>query len=117
MFGFCETFPRSALNLRPAQDPCPCPANRGRAGFLWASIHGGGSIFFTDHHFEVGRREKVGCDFAGKQIDRSGNDVLSDMTDNTNKVTYIDVKPHRKSSDLIDRRQELQLRSVVGSLS
>ena len=83
---------------------------------MWASIHGGGSIFLQTTIRSRQKREGR-LRFCGKQIDRSGNDVLSDMTDNTNKVTYIDVKPHRKSSDLIDRRQELQLRSVVGSLS
>ena len=45
------------------------------------------------------------------------NDVLIDVIDNTNNITYIDIKPNRKHSDPIDRGEERQRRSVVGSLS
>ena len=86
--------------------------------FLWASIGTGGTIIDKLlKKFEVGRRESGRLRFRGKQFDKSGNDVLIDVIDNTNKITYIDIKPNRKHSDLIDRGEERQLRSVVGSLS
>eukprot|EP00439_Symbiodinium_sp_Y106_P048297 s2973_g6.t1 len=68
--------------------------------FLWASKGVGGSIVNKLlEKFEV------------------GHDVVIDVTDNTNKIHYIEVKSNRRHSDLIDRGEERQLRSVVGSLS
>ena len=55
--------------------------------------------------------------FCGKQFDKVDHDVVIDVTDNTNKIHYIEVKSNRKHSDPIDRGEERQLRSVVGSLS
>ena len=86
--------------------------------FLWASIGTGGAIIDKLlKKFEVGRRESGRLRFCGKQFDKSGQDVLIDVIDNTSKITYIDIKPNRKHSDPVDRGEERQLRSVVGSLS
>ena len=83
--------------------------------FLWASIGTGGTIIDKLlKKFEVGRRESGRLGFCGKQFDRSGNDVLIDVIDNTNKITYIDIKQNRKHSDLIDRGEERQLRFRSG---
>ena len=40
---------------------------------------------------EVGRREHGRIRFYSKQFDKSGNDVDIDVTDTTNKITYLDV--------------------------
>ena len=86
--------------------------------FLWASKGVGGSIVNKLlEKFEVGRRESGRLRFCGKQFDEVDHDVVIDVTDNTNKIHYIDVKSNRKHSDPIDRGEERQLRSVVGSLS
>ena len=86
--------------------------------FLWASIGKGGTIIDRLlKKFEVGRRESGRLRFCGKQFDKSGNDVLIDVIDNTTKITYIDIKSNRKGTDQVDRGEERQLRSVLGSLS
>ena len=86
--------------------------------FLWAS-KGVGSTIINKllKKFEIGRRESGRLRFCGKQFDKVDNDVVIDVTDNTNKIHYIEVKSNRKHSDPIDRGEERQLRSVVGSLS
>ena len=86
--------------------------------FLWASIGVGGTIINKLLQiFEIGRRESGRLRFCGKQFDKLDNDVVIDVMDNTNKITYIDIKSNRKPSDPIDRGEERQRRSVVGSLS
>ena len=86
--------------------------------FLWASKGVGGTIINKLlQKIEIGRRESGRLRFCGKQFDKLDNDVVIDVTDNTNKITYIDIKSNRKPSDPIDRGEERQLRSVVGSLS
>ena len=86
--------------------------------FLWASKGVGGTIINKLlKKFEIGRRESGRLRFCGKQFDKVDNDVVIDVTDNTNKIHYIEVKSIRKHSDPIDRGEERQLRSVVGSLS
>ena len=86
--------------------------------FLWASKGVGGTIINKLlKKFEIGRRESGRLRFCGKQFDKVDNDVVIDVTDNTNKIHYIEVKSNRKHSDPIDRGDERQLRSVVGSLS
>ena len=53
--------------------------------FLWASIGIGGAIIDKLlKKLEVGRRESGRLRFCGKQFDKSGHDVLIDVTDNTN---------------------------------
>eukprot|EP00439_Symbiodinium_sp_Y106_P013493 s100_g1.t4 len=86
--------------------------------FLWASKGVGGSIVNKLlEKFEVGRRESGRLRFCRKQFDKVDHDVVIDVTDNTNKIHYIEVKSNRRHSDPIDRGEERQLRSVVGSLS
>ena len=86
--------------------------------FLWASIGKGGTIIDRLlKKVEAGRRESGRLRFCGKQVDKSGNDVLIDVIDNTNKITYIGIKSNRKHTDQVDRGEERQPRSVVGSLS
>ena len=86
--------------------------------FLWASKGVGGTIVNKLlEKFEVGRRESGRLHFCGKHFDKVDHDVVIDVTDNTNKIHYIEVKSNRRHSDPIDRGEERQLRSVVGSLS
>ena len=86
--------------------------------FLWASTETGDAIMDRLlERFEVGRRERDRLRFCGKQFDRAGSDVLLDVTDNTRRITYIDIAKSRKPSDPITQGEERQLRSVVGSLS
>eukprot|EP00439_Symbiodinium_sp_Y106_P049993 s5218_g6.t1 len=85
--------------------------------FLWASKGVGGTIVNKLlEKFEVGRRESGRLHFCGKHFDKVDHDVVIDVTDNTNKIHYIEVKSNRRHSDPIDRGEERQLRSVVGSL-
>ena len=68
-----------------------CVLTRHVDDFLWASIGKGGTIIDRLlKKFEFGRRESGRLRFCGKQFDKSGNDVLIDVIDNTNKITYID---------------------------
>ena len=86
--------------------------------FLWASIGEGGALIdLLLSKFEVGRRETSRLRFRGKQFDASGQDVLVDVTDNTNKIRYIEINKERQPSELLNKGEERQLRSVVGSLS
>ena len=60
--------------------------------FLWASIGVGGTIINKLLQiFEIGRRESGRLRFCGKQFDKLDNDVVIDVMDNTNKITYIDI--------------------------
>ena len=69
---------------------------------LWASIGMGGTIIDRLlKRFEVGRRESGRLRFCGKQFDKSGNDVLIEVIDNTSKITYIDIKSRRIGSTRI----------------
>ena len=86
--------------------------------FLWASTETGDAIMDRLlERFEVGRCERDRLRFCGKQFDRAGSDVLLDVTDNTRRITYIDIAKSRKPSDPITQGEERQLQSVVGSLS
>ena len=70
--------------------------------FLWASIGKGGTIIDRLlKNFEVGCRESGRLRFCGKQFDKSGNDVLIDVIDNTNKITSTDIKSNRKHTDQV----------------
>ena len=93
---------------------CVCVLTTHVDDFLWASIGKGGTIIDRLlKKFEVGRRESGRLRFCGKQFDKSCNDVLLDVIDTTNKITYIDIKSNRKHTDKVDRGEERQLRAVV----
>ena len=117
-FQVSRIFPAFYFYRDGGKVVCVCVLTTHVDDFLWASIGKGGTIIDRLlKKFEVGRRESGRLRFCGKQFDKSGNDVLIDVIDTTTKITYIDIKSNRKSTDQVDRGEERQLRSVVGSLS
>ena len=55
--------------------------------------------------------------FCGKQFNASGHDVLLDVEDTTRKTTYIKIAKKRSPGNPVNKGEEKQLKSVVGSLS